>query len=449
MERSNIDRLTQLALDHVWFPLVDGAQVREDGPGILVSAKGLDITTADGATWLDMMSTQTRANSLGYGQEEIAKAVYDQLVQLHYAGCFAQAADVAVEFAAKIAELTPGRLTTTLFAGSGSEANEMSLKFAKQYHHHKGAKPRAHKVIARWDSYHGATMGAQAATDWLGTRHISEPGVPGYSHIPAPTCYRCPFGLEYPSCGVLCADWLEKQIQHEGPDFVAAFIAEPVMQANGVQVPPPEYFPKIREICDRYEVLFIDDEVKTGFGRTGEWFALEHWEVEPDIMSTAKAITSGYFPLGASTVSNEIAETIPTFLHIQTYNGHPGGCAAGLKTVDIIERDNLVARSKEMGAYFLDALKSLEALPIVGQVRGLGLWVAIDFTSDKTTRAPLADEAVTAIAARMRERGVLVGVAGTAIEMAPGYIVTREQLDRAVEAAEQAIREVMRDKNLG
>ena len=189
MDRPNIDRLTQQALDHVWFPLVDGAEMREAGPGILVSAKGLEITTGDGKTWLDMMGTQTRANSLGFGQEDIAKAVYEQLVNLHYAGCFAQAADVTVALATKIAELSPGRLTTTLFAGSGSEANEMSLKFAKQYHHHKGAKPRASKVIARWG--------------FLSWRHHGRAGRDGLAGYPAYLRAGCARHVPHPRANLL------------------------------------------------------------------------------------------------------------------------------------------------------------------------------------------------------------------------------------------------------
>ena len=449
MNKANVDALTREALDHYFFPLVEKRELKADGPLLFTRAKGREITDAAGKTYLDMMSTQTRANSLGYGNEEIARAVYEQLLKLHYAGTVYQAADVTVQLSAKIASLAPGDLNVTLFAGSGSEANEMSIKFAKQYHYHKGTKKRAYKIIARLDSYHGATMGAQAATDFLGTRHISEPGVPGYSHIPPPTCYRCPFGLSYPDCGVLCARWLEKQIQHEGPEFVAAFIAEPVMQGNGTQVPPPEYFPIIREICDKYDVLFIGDEVITGFGRTGEWFALQHWNVVPDIMSTAKAITSGYFPLGASTVSQKVADALPIFLHIQTYNGHPGGMAAALKTIEICERDGLIRKCKENGKYLLDALKGLERLAIVGQVRGLGSWVCIDFTPDKKTRPLFTDDTVRLIQREMRRLGVLAGSMGTAIEMAPSYTATKPELDRAVAVAEEAIRTVMRQRNLG
>lgn len=449
MRRANVDELTREALDYYFFPLVEKMDLKAEGPAVMARGKGLELTDVQGRTFLDMMGTQARANSLGFGIEEIAKAVYDQLVRLHYAGVYSQLADVTVALATKIAELAPGDLNVTLFAGSGSEANEMSIKFAKQYHYHRGNKKRAYKIIARWDSYHGATMGAQAATDFLGTRHISEPGVPGYSHIPAPTCYRCPFGKTYPSCDVMCARWLEKQIQHEGPGFVAAFIAEPVMQANGTQIAPKEYFPIIREICDKYEVLFIADEVITGFGRTGEWFAMTHWGVVPDIMSTAKAITSGYFPLGASTVSQKVADGLPIFRHIQTYNGHPGAMAAALKTIEIIERDDLIRKSRENGKYFLDALKGLEKLAIVGQVLGLGSWVSIDFTADKKSRAAFADETVHEIQAEMREFDVLAGSMGTAIEMAPCYTATRAQLDKAIEVAEKAIRAVMRRRNLG
>jgi putrescine aminotransferase len=273
--------------------------------------------------------------------------------------------------------------------------------------------------------------------------------VPGHTRIPATTCYRCPFNLEYPSCDLTCARWLEREIQKEDPEFVAAFIAEPLMQANGVQVPPPEYFPLVREICSKYEVLFIADEIITGFGRTGEWFALNHWDVEPDIMTVAKAIAAGYFPLGAAITREEIAAELPTFLHAHTFSGHAAGAAAALATIAIYERDNLVARAKEMGTYLLDALKPLEQHPIVGQVRGLGMWLAIDFTADKRTKAPFTDDTVKAVELRTRELGVLVSANGTAIEMAPPLVARREELDRLATTLEQAIHDVARARGLG
>jgi putrescine---pyruvate transaminase len=440
--------IKQTALDHYLFPLARAEDVRDGGMMLFTRGEGATLTDVDGKEYLDMMGSGTRATSLGYGQEEIARAVYNQLVGLHYVGTVANQADVVIQLAARLAELAPGSLGVSFFVGSGSEANEAAFKLAKQYHFYRGHKPRAHKIISRWNAYHGATMGAQAATDWLGTRHISEPGVPGYSHIPAPTCYRCPFSLEYPSCNLLCAQYLERHIEHEGPDFVAAFIAEPVMQANGVQVPPPEYFPMVRDICKKYEVLFIGDEIITGFGRTGEWFALNHWDVEPDIMTIAKAMTSGYFPMGGLVTRPDIAQTLPAFLHVQTYNGHPAGAAAALANIGIYERDNLIARAKELGAYLLDVLKPLERHPIVGQVRGLGMWAAVDFTADKPTKAVFADDTITTITRRVRDLGVLVGPIGTAIEIAPPLTSSRAELDRVATVLDQAIGELERARNL-
>ena len=246
MDAPNLDALTRDALDYYLFPLATKQDMRTDGPMIFSSAEGMEITDAGGKTYLDMMSTQTRASSLGYGQERIARAIYDQLMSLHYAGTFANVADTTIRLSAKIADLAPGSLTATVFAGSGSEANEMSIKLAKQYHAAKGDKPRAHKIISRWDSYHGATMGVIGSTDYLGTRAITEPGVPGFSRIPAPNLYRTPFGMDPSEVCDFCVDFLEQHIVHEGPETVAAFIAEPVMQGDGVQVPPDDYFPRVK-----------------------------------------------------------------------------------------------------------------------------------------------------------------------------------------------------------
>ena len=196
MAASNLDALTRDALEYYLFPLASKQEVRAHGPMIFSSAEGMEITDAAGRTYLDMMSTQTRASSLGYGQERIARAIYDQLMSLHYAGTFANVADVTVRLSARIADLAPGSLTATIYAGSGSEANEMSIKLAKQYHAAKGVKPRAHKIVSRWNAYHGATMGVIGSTDYLGTRAITEPGVPGFSRVPAPNLYRTPFGMD-------------------------------------------------------------------------------------------------------------------------------------------------------------------------------------------------------------------------------------------------------------
>jgi adenosylmethionine-8-amino-7-oxononanoate aminotransferase len=444
------DELRRLADDHYIWPLISKQQLAEEGAMIFANGDGVTLTDVDGKSYIDVTSSWTRASSLGYGNERIARAVYDQLVRLHYAGTVAHVVDTTIELAAKLADVAPGRLDTTFFvSGSGSEANEAAFKLARFYHQARGIKPRAYKVIARRNGYHGGAGGAQAANDWLHTRQPSEPAVPpGVSHIPAPVSYRAPFGLEVEQWNRLAADYLEQQILHEGPELVAAFIAEPVMQANGAQPAPDGYFRRVREICDKYDVLLIADEVITGFGRTGEWFCMEHWGVEPDIMTMAKAMTAGYIALGGVMTRREIWDAMPGFAHVHTFNGHPAAAAAALATIDIKQREGLIPRAKETGAYLLESLRRLEELPIVGQTRGLGMWVAVDLTSDKATKAGFEDDTVRAIAIRARELGVIVGVNGTAIEMAPALNISREDLDTAVATLERATREVARERNL-
>jgi putrescine aminotransferase len=440
--------LTSMALEHCVFPLAVAEEIRRDGPIVYTRGEGVRLTGLDGREYLDMMSSHTRANSLGYGNAEIAAAVAEQLEQLHYVGTVNNLAPPTIELAAKIAELAPEGLTKVLFVTGGSEAVEAAIKLAKQYHVHTG-KPRATKVISRWNAYHGATMGAIGATDWLGTRHISEPGVPGYSLIPGPSRYRNPFGMEEEVYFAFCADYLERQIQHEGPENVAAFIAEPIMQAHGVQNPSAEYFARVREICDRYDVLLIVDEVITGFGRTGAWFASEHYDIKPDIMTMAKAMTAGYVPMGAVIAKPELIDALPVFRHVHTFSGHAGAAAAANATIAIKERDGLIAKSREDGEYLLDALHEyLDPHPIVGQVRGKGMWLAVDFTRDKETRVPFEDDTVRAVVRRMYEHGVIASPIGTAFEMAPPLIASRADLDEAVRVAALAIDEIARERRL-
>jgi putrescine---pyruvate transaminase len=440
---ANLDELSRLAFQHCIFPLANMEEVRANGPNIYVKGEGVTLTDQHGLSYLDMMSSHTRANSLGYGQAEIARAIHDQLMRVHYVGTVDNFVEPAVRLAAKLAALAPGRLDHVMYVSGGSEAVEAALKLAKQYHIHRGRKPRAHKIISRWNAYHGSTMGALSVTDWLGTRHISEPGVPGTSLIPSPTCYRNPLGISDAAYGDYCADFLEQHILREGPEYIAAFIAEPVMQAHGVQIPPPNYFPRVREICDRHEVLLIVDEVITGFGRTGAWFASEHFGIEPDIMTVAKAMTAGYFPMGAALARKEIVEAMPMFRHVHTFSGHGGGAAAALANIAICERDNVIAKARADGRYFLERLQALLAdSPIVGDVRGLGMWLAVDFTADRKTKAPITDGTVKQVVKRMKDLGVLSSSIGNALEMAPPLITSRAELDRAAEVTAQAVSDV-------
>ncbi|MCP4386594.1 MAG: aspartate aminotransferase family protein [Hyphomicrobiales bacterium] len=448
--RPNIGEFADMAMQHCIFPLADRAGVLRDGPNIFVEGRGVELKDQEGKTYLDMMGSHTRANSLGYGCEEIARAVYEQLLQLHYVGTVDNFVEPSVRLAEKLAQLTPGDLSKVMFVSGGSEAVETALKLAKQYQVESGRKPRAYKIISRWNAYHGATMGALSVTDWLGTRHISEPGVPGTTLIPGPTRYRNPFGMADDEYAEFCANYLEQQILHEGPELVAAFIAEPVMQANGVQVPPSGYFPRIREICDRYDVLLIIDEVITGFGRTGAWFASEHFGISPDIMTVAKALTAGYFPAGAAIARPDIVEAMPMFRHVHTFSGHGGGAAAALANIAICERDGLIEKGEENGAFFLEALQSaLRDSPIVGDVRGIGMWVAIDLTADPETKAPFTDDTAAAIVRAMRTNGVLASTIGTAFEMAPPLITERDQLEQAVAVTAESVHNVAAARGFG
>ena len=439
--------LAQDAWDYCITPLLPVDDIRAGGLHLYQSGDGVRLTDYDGKVYLDMMSSHTRANSLGYGNTEIAQAVADQLSRLHYVGTVANFAEPTIRLAKRIAGLAPGDLSRVLFVSGGSEAVEAAIKMARQYQVQSGAKPRAYKVISRWNAYHGATMGAMSATDWLNIRHMNEPAVPGFSFVPGPMNYRNPYGMSEEAFADHCATALEQQIIHEGPEQVAAFIAEPVMQAHGVQIAPPSYFQRVREICDKYGVLWIDDEVITGFGRTGNWFAIERAGVVPDIMTFAKAMTAGYAPMGGFITTPAIADALTAYRHVHTFSGHAGAAAAANAVITIKQRENLIEASRINGAYFLDALQEmLEPLPIIGQVRGVGMWLAVDFTTDQQTREPFADDTVPAVVKRMHDYGVIASPIGTSFEMAPPLITSRADLDEVAKIAERSIREIARER---
>lgn len=412
----------------------------------LVEGKGIRVADSTGRTYLDLAAGGTRANAVGWGREEIAQAMYEQAKKLHYFTPVESHNSAAVEFAATLSELTPGELSTAFFVCDGSEAVETAFKLAKQYNYYRGL-PRKYKIISRRDSYHGTTMGALSA---MGANHplrrIMDPLVPGYLFVDRPYCYRCPYGREYPNCSIDCARALEKLILDEGPEQVAAFIAESIMQMGGCVIPPPEYFPMIREICDKYDVLFIDDEVITGFGRTGKMFGIEHFGVVPDIMVMAKQLTSGYVPMGAAVTKPSVIGEFPVFRHIHTYGAHPVACKAASVNLEIIKREELVENAREMGEYFLNGLKELEKQPIVGEVRGIGLWLGIEFVQDKKTKARFPEENNPAprIVKRIREKGAFCRPSVQSIEIAPALIITRSDIDEALRILEEAIADEVR-----
>ena len=341
------------------------------------------------------------------------------------------------------------------FVSGGSEAVETALKLARAYHHRRG-EPGRFKVVSRKGSYHGATGAAM----WLGgtityPRTDFEPAYPGMLYAPQPNPYRCELGGGDPSeCARRCAKAVEDLILFQGPETVAAVIAEPIATPPGVAVPGPEYWPLLRQICDKYGVLLIVDEVICGFGRTGRWFGIEHWNVSPDIITVAKGLTSGYIPMGAAIASKHVADAFvgsekTMFRHIITFGGHPVAAAAALKNLEVLEGDGMVENSAAMGAYLLEGLKELKGRhPIVGEVRGLGLLCGMELVRDRGTREawPPESRLRERLAQRFRQNGVLLRPFSNAtLTVAPPLCIIRSEVDMLVEAVDKGLGEVERE----
>ena len=426
---------------HVLHPLHHPSSHGE--PLLIESGHGVWVKMADGREYIDGLSALWNVN-IGHGNTELAEVAQQQMSQIAYFSNYVGASNApAIELAEKLAELSYPTLNTTFFASGGAEANESAFKTARYYWKRQG-KPNKVKVIARQKAYHGVTLAAMSATGMHQYWPMFEPRVPNFLHIPAPDPYRFEGDIQPDeSIGQAAARALEEAIVHEGPDTVAAIIAEPIQGAGGVIVPPDDYFPRVREICNQYEVLLLADEVITGFGRTGDWFALNRWGVQPDIMSFAKGVTSGYLPLGGIMISDQIRETImtanpdQTWMHAYTYSGHPTCCAVGLKNVEIIERDGLVANAEAMGRRLLDGLNALREYPSVGHVNGVGLMARVEFVADKETKEPSGTG--VRIRAACQERGLITRAVGDVLVLAPPLVINESEVDQIVNIVREAI----------
>ncbi|MEX2431050.1 MAG: aspartate aminotransferase family protein, partial [Dehalococcoidia bacterium] len=394
-DRSSED-LQEAALSHMWMPTQHWSDVAESGVPVITEGRGVKVKDIHGQWRYDGVAGLMLAN-IGHGRREVVDAIAAQLGTLHYANTFKYGTEPVIRFAEKLASLTPGDLNRVHFTSGGSEAVETALKIAYQYHANRG-EPERIKFIARQGSYHGVSRGALSvgSSPVLG-RPAYEPILPdNVRFAPQPLHYRSEIPDETLSDFTRrCAQAVEDIMLAEGPETIAAVIAEPVSFSAGVAVPGPEYWPMLREICDRYGVLLIADEVITGFGRTGKWFGIQHWDVVPDLMTVAKGITSGYFPVGACIATDRVFEAFKggpetTYRHGFTYGGHPAGGAAGLANVAIMEREGLVENSEQMGAHMAARLEALRSHPAVGDVRGLGLMCALDLVKDRVTREPLS-----------------------------------------------------------
>jgi putrescine---pyruvate transaminase len=419
--------------------------VMESGVTTIVRGEGCRVYDQDGKSYLDMVAGITRPVHVGYGREDLARAIYDQAVKMPYFVAMGYTSEPAEELAAVLAELTPEPLDRFLFVCDGSEAVESALKLARLHHAFKGEKQRF-KIVSRRGAYHGVTGSALRALGTVLTmRQFMEPLPPGGVFIESPYCYRCPLHLKYPDCDLACARDLARILEFEGPDQVSAFIGEPIQQGFGALAPPPEYWPIIREICDQYNILLIIDEVICGFGRTGRWFGVEHFHVKPDLMTMAKGISSGYVPLGAVGVTESVMAPIMNIEHLHTYGNHPVSCAAGLKNISIMKEENLIQRAAEVGTYLLEAMKTLEDQPLVGEVRGRGLWVGLDLALDKVSKAPLPTARLARLVARAKDKGLIIKMMGPALEISPPLIIERDEIDEAVAIIRQCLTEEARE----
>lgn len=419
---------------------------------VWVRGEGAELIDANGDRYIDALSGLWN-NTAGHGCQELVDAATTQMAALPYASGYAGSTNPrAIELAERLAAITYPDINRFYFTSGGGESSDSNFKMARYYWKLRG-KPDKTKVISRQWGYHGVTLAAMSATGIDAYWPMFEPRVPGFSHIPSPYPYR----YEIPedekdgvSQGVAAANELEKAILREGPDTVAMFIAEPVQGAGGVIIPQDDYFPRIREICDKYDVLLVSDEVITGFGRTGRMFGLEHWGVQPDMIQFAKAITSGYFPLGGIGISDEIADVMDAantpWMHAYTYSAHPVGCAIGVAMLDIINREDYPAMAAEKGKRMLVHLKdALGDHPHVGEIRGIGLMCAVEFVRDRTTKEEFAaaDKVGPRITQGTMDRGMFSRVRGDIYYLAPPITTTEEQLDRMVDILAESTRTVL------
>jgi adenosylmethionine-8-amino-7-oxononanoate aminotransferase len=408
---------------------------------VWVRGHGAMLVDADGKEYIDGLSGLWNV-ALGHGRRELAEAAREQLETLGYASGYIGSSNLrAIELAERLARLTYPGINRFFFTSGGAEANESAIKVARAYWKLRG-QPVKTKVISRELGYHGTTLAAMSATGISGYWPLFEPRVPGFVHIPSPYPYRAGASsgssrAPVATYGVTIANELEKAILREGADTVAMFLAEPILGVGGVIVPPDDYFPRIREICDTYDVLFAADEVITGFGRTGRWFALEHWGVAPDIVQFAKAITSGYFPFGGIGISDAIARVLDEapvpWMHAYTYSAHPVGCAVALRTLQIVEEENLVAEASRKGSSLIEALHAcLGQHPHVGEIRGKGFMCAIEFVKDRDTGMPFAPEEQVGVRihAEAQARGLFSRVRGDVFVLAPPFVTPDDLLDR-------------------
>ena len=429
--------IVRLSREHTLFSWSVQSEV---DPIPIVRAEGVYFWDAEGKRYIDFSSQLMNVN-IGHQHPAVVRAIQEQAQQLCYVHP-GMATEPRGLLGKKLADVTPGSLQKTFFCLGGAEANENAIKIARSY-------TGRHKILAHYISYHGATHGAIALTGDA-RRWAVEPTMPGVVHLLNPYCYRCPFGWTQDTCHRECISHVEEIIQYEGPENIAAILLEGVVGSNGIIVPPGDYWPRMREICDSHGILLISDEVMSGFGRTGKWFAVDNWDVVPDIITMAKGITSGYVPLGAVVVSKPIAE------HFQdnmlwcglTYSAHPLSCAAALATLQVYDDDDLVQNAARVGEHLSQRLEEMKSEhSSVGDVRYIGLFSVIELVSDKATKEPIAARnakgaelrKMKEVGAFLRENGLFTFIKANMIFIVPPLCITTSQLDEGLAIVSRAL----------
>lgn len=456
LSKKEIETLKKDALKYVWPFFHDNVELLKKKPKIFTKGEGLNIEDIDGNKYLDSFASLLTTIT-GHGRKEIIEAVYKQMKDLEFFPNYIDAFTIpAIKLAKKLADIMPGDLSRTFYVNDGSEACETAIKMAKQYFWNRGKKEK-NKIISKRYSYHGATYGGISAAGLPWFRQPFEPFVPGFVHVMHAWCYRCELDLDVKTCRLACLKNMEKIVEWEDPDTVAAIIMDPLPGSNtGYPNPPEGYIKGVRELCDKYNILLIFDEVQTGFGKTGKMFVCEHFNVVPDIIAIAKGFSAGYLPLGAAVTSEKIAGEFLTepgkeFRHGFTFGGHPACCAAALANIEIIQREKLVENAAKMGKYIKDGLEQFKKkYEIVGDVRGMGLLLAVELVKNKKTREPI-DPSIgvgTWMKNRFYEKGLIIRNNGEILVLAPALDISRKAADVILSALDEVLSEAVKKFNL-
>lgn len=423
---------------------------------VISHGNGVYLYDITGKKYLDGSSGAVTA-SIGHHVQAVIDAMADQASKVSFVYRSQFSSVPAEKLATKLSSITPGDINWSFFVNSGTEAVETAMKISIQYWQEVG-KPDKNQIISRWKSYHGITIGALSLSGHADRRKRFEPLLEKSPVVEPPYCYRCPFHLEYPSCGLKCAEDLERAILEIGEENIAAFVAEPVIgAAAGAICPPDGYYQKISEICKKHDILFIADEVMTGIGRTGKMFAMEHWHVTPDIICIGKGMSAGYTPIAATLVSERIVESIlkgsKVIMSGHTYSANPQSAAVALAVLEYIESQNLVSNSENMGDYLLQKLSQLkQTYSFIGDVRGKGLLLGMEIVADLTSKYPYSQEkAVTPrLVEHAQKNGLLIypasagieGVGGDAVIIAPPLSINQKEMDELITILELTLNEL-------